>query len=70
MGLGALVGAEPPPLTIENARIVGIWSFMDGWNPERLPLAVGLYDVYDVEDLVERLMVLRDILKDHEHGGA
>jgi hypothetical protein len=64
MGLGALVGEEPPPLTIDNARAVGVWSFMDGWNPERLALAVGLYDIHDVDDLVERLMVLRDILKD------
>lgn len=69
MGLGALVGAEPPPLTVENARLVGVWGFMDGWHPERLPLAVGLYDIHDVEDLVERLMVLRDVLKDHASGG-
>lgn len=54
---------------MENARVVGLWSFMDGWNPERLPLAVGLYDIEDVDGMVERLLVLREVIKEHEPKG-
>jgi len=46
-----------------------MWSFMDGWNPERLPLAVGLFDIQDVDGLLERLMVLRDVVKENESRG-
>ncbi len=39
--------------------------FMGGWEPERLPLAVGLFDVEDPEALIERLLVIRAEVSDH-----
>ncbi|MCU0806306.1 MAG: hypothetical protein MUF79_14645 [Burkholderiales bacterium] len=55
-----------PPLDAGGELALEVYSFMGGWEPDRLPLAVGLFDVEDPESLIERLLVIRAEVSEHQ----
>lgn len=54
-----------PPLTRDNDQVLDVWAFCEGWNPERLAIAVEYFGVRDVDALIDGLQVLRDTLRKH-----
>lgn len=59
---------ERPSLSHENAVVVQIWNFCDGWNPQALPLALAYFDVEDTEMVIDLLLALR--LKVEQYAAA
>ena len=43
-----------------------VWSFCDGWQPERLPLAAAFYGIDDLESLTSTLLSLRSYMASRE----
>jgi hypothetical protein len=60
--------ARMPPLTRENEQAFAVWQFCEGWNPERLPLAVAWHGVEDVDLLITQLHLLRDRIEARERA--
>jgi len=54
-----------PALDAGGELALEVYSFIGGWEPDRLPLAVGLFDVDDPEALIERLLVIRAEVAEH-----
>ena len=62
-GYGQMLAA-PQPLSAAAAQAVHCWRFMDGWQPERLPLYLALYPCDDIDGLIERLQAIRSAVDD------
>jgi len=54
--------APPEDLDEASQLAIEVWSFMGGWAPERLALAVEWFDVRDPDRLVSDLLLMRDEL--------
>lgn len=67
MGMSeAQIAASRPALSEDNQRVLDVWRFCEGWNLERLPLAVAWFAVTDVDALIEQLQTLRNAVEQQQ----
>lgn len=58
--------SERPPLSAVEDQAREVWDFCEGWQPERLPVALAFIRVEDPEMLIELLKEMRAYL--HERN--
>lgn len=47
-----------------------VWNAMGEWRPESIPTLVVLLDVEHVDGLMERLLVIRAGIKEHQEANG
>lgn len=54
----------PPQLSEFAQEALVVWSWIGGWQPERLSMYAALYGVTDPEALIERLLAIRQAVNE------
>lgn len=57
-------GAPETSEIVEQA--IRVWNFCEGWNPERLPVALACVEVADADLLVEVLVEIKGYMAERK----
>jgi hypothetical protein len=64
------MAGHPAALSPDNALVLKVWSFCEGWNPDRLPIALAYFEVEDVDLMVSQLLALNDLMAERRNKGG
>lgn len=62
------VEALKPAIAMTTEQTFALWRFMEGWHPERLPVALACVPVEDAGLMIHLLQVLRDVFEERREA--